>query len=486
MIRGIILYAVPEAYYGGDSNSYFTFARELWSGAGWNLAEKRRWLYPLFLALLPPLPGNVPQAVAWIQHFTGLISVLAVGWIVCHTTRWPIGWTPVVTLLWALWPRLLAYEHEILADCFLTVTFLAALACMYPVESFGRSRRLFCFWLVVALMASSKPHARPLWAGLAALAVVLAGAPSRWSRSALVAAGISAILMVTSGSAKQGSWLLLSSTLPLVPLEGEAWPEHRAALAPSIQEARALGLDYPWKQGHYKKALGDRDPSSAMGPEWVRLLRDRARAARAMRDLALEGILSHPVTFARFWWKKVAMSGSGAVSMSCFDPRTFWSDQAEKNRNRWETRPKELELLYGLERAAWPDFAARRQARPAFTGVADRILQILLNCRVSREITVSDNSPSLLAITPMGLLVLGGLALCGLPSWFRKRLPLWLPALCYLALVYAVGDTVCRYLLPVDALFLTLAAIALETVGSAIATLLSRRSSPSVHQAQEK
>jgi len=62
VLRASFLMIVPEAYFGTDSISYFEAADSLYNQGDLELAKRRRWLYPLFLVAMHPLPGSIAQA----------------------------------------------------------------------------------------------------------------------------------------------------------------------------------------------------------------------------------------------------------------------------------------------------------------------------------------------------------------------------------------------------------------------------------------
>ncbi len=58
VFRVSFLIAIPEVYYGADSNSYFEAASKLWTQGDFTLNAKRRFLYPIILIFMPLLPGS--------------------------------------------------------------------------------------------------------------------------------------------------------------------------------------------------------------------------------------------------------------------------------------------------------------------------------------------------------------------------------------------------------------------------------------------
>ena len=74
------------------------------------------------------------------------------------------------------------------------------------------------------------------------------------------------LIILTSGSGQQGSWLFLNSTLPFVQTEGEPYAEYRAILAPAVEKARADLPNYASQQSRYKK-VAERIAAGS-GEEW--------------------------------------------------------------------------------------------------------------------------------------------------------------------------------------------------------------------------
>ena len=257
-LRAQALIATPEAMLTADTNSYWDSVARLWNDGKFDIPEKRRWLYPLLLMAAPALPGNTPQAVALAQHALGLLAIIGVGWIAGQLTRWRMFVVPMATLLFAASPRGLAYEHQIIADSTMTNAFILAAAVALPLRGISQSRLAWTLALC-AIVIALKPHGKPLALPILVAAACFSGVPRHWHWGNWLLAIACVALLASSGSSRQGGWLLLSSTLPLVRETGEPFPQYRTALAPVIAEARALGDGYPWAQYRYKKLLADSD-----------------------------------------------------------------------------------------------------------------------------------------------------------------------------------------------------------------------------------
>lgn len=474
ILRLSLLSAVPEGYYGPDSNSYFDTTSALWLHHKWDMGPKRRWVYPLLLLPTPILPGRNVATIAVVQHGLGLlVTVLGMGWITYHLTRRPLVWVPFVTILAALWPRMVWYEHEIVAEPILLASIIFTIALAFPVQRLRDPKRLFWFLLCAALIIAIKPHGRPIWLGLMLSAVLLAGFPWRWSKACWAALAVSLAVIFTTGSSRQGPWLLLSSTLPLVnPAEGK-WPEYRQLLRPHIEEARADISQYPWKQDRYKKMLvaSSDSPSSGpeadpakekptLGPEWDAMLKERKKTKflQVCSDLARDAIVHAPFTYAGMVLKKIGVVLSDDESGWRMAPRAFWKAQLEDNEERWEKHPDEMKMLYELDKEAYLALAEKRRAQVEwYEPVVFHFTHVFAWMHATRADGRRTLHPAW-----FGLLALFGLLTCLRPKRWRETALLWLPLGIYLAIIFGIGDSVTRYLQPIEWTGIILAALGLD------------------------
>ena len=466
-LRISMLAALPEGYYGPDSNSYFSTAKRFWNEHKWSVGEKRRWVYPVLLAALPPLPGTPSRLVPVMQHAAGLASLLGIGWIVGHVTRRRSLWIPVVTTLVAVWPMMLWYEQEVQAEALFASAYIVVVAALFPIARLREGRRLMWFLLAAALVVALKPHGRGLWIGCMGAAVLIAGVPWRWKWRDLAAAALGVLVIVTSGSSKQGNWLLLSSVLPLVPTGGAKWPEERAELKPVIEEARAQLAIYPWRQGLYKKRVMPDRPGAGASEKWAALTKDKPRFVRVCGDFAKEAIRAQPFEVARLSLLKCGLAFARNDAHSRLSPAGFWKEQLATNDERWIDNPKELELFYGFDKTHYDAVSAEGAGNVfKWRGFLNDFAHALSFARDGHEIADDryDVRP-----TWLGFLALAGL-LVAMWRW-RELTILWLPLTLYLATVFAVGDRVDRYAQPVEWVGLVLAALALDTL---LARIFSR------------
>jgi hypothetical protein len=474
-LRALTLYATPEALLSADTNSYWDRVPQLWYKGKFSVPEKRRWLYPLLLMAAPALPGNTPQAVALAQHALGLVAIVGVGWIAGQLTRWRVFVVPLATLLFAASPRGLGYEHQIIADSAMTNFFILAAAVALPLHGITQ-RRLAWTLALCAVVVALKPHGKPLALPIIVAAACFAGLPWRWHWANWLLLAFCGVLFLNAGSSRQGSWLLLSSTLPLVPENGEPYGQYRAALAPVIREARALGDDYPWEQYRYKKLLSDSDSYEDLtvgksfaeaGPEWNPLTRQKQEFGRVTSALARSGLRAAPLTWLRFTFLKIArgLADSEAVLLGLFHPAAFWEDQRVRNDERWIERTKAITLMYEMDRATFDKFVRARIART----VPDPTTNPTIALAAQVHWFTDD-----LAARRVHWTWIGALGALGLAASLR-RANAW-PVIGAFALSlltsYGIGDAIPRYVYPVEWLLYLFPLLGIAALADALCFML--------------
>ena len=477
VVRVLICIDLPEGYYGSDSNSYFETAHELWNHGEFSMGAKRRGLYPLLLAAAPALPGNTVQVMAVLQHGLAIAALLGVGWVTGHLVRRRAFWVPLVTCIAAVLPQPLWYEHELIADSLIVQSFIVAVALAFPTDRL-RGKRLMWFLIAAAAIVAIKPHGRPLWLGLVGSAVLIAGNPLRWGWQCHAVLAATVAIILGTGSSKQGSWLLMSSALPLIDTQNGKWPEYRRAIDPLVQEARQDLHNYPWRQGRFKKLVKDKNDPEAWkeSPEWLDLLSNAKQRefSKVAKYFAVEAILKNPLTFSQFVFKKFGMVLSAEDVDAKFWPRRFWAEQKNRNADRWTRDPKQLELLYEMEASEYFAMETKRAQidrpllRPRWLKHGAKLHWVEATLRPGATYRQ-------LALTWAGALGLLGVCWSLWPAHFRRTSSLWLPCFIYLGLIYTVGDAVRRYLIPVEWLLVLFIALGIEWIIDLLLRIFRRR-----------
>jgi hypothetical protein len=246
--------------------------------------------------------------------------------------------------------------------------------------------------------------------------------------------------------------------LPLVRENGEPHGRYRQALRPLIEEARTSGVAYPWVAYRYKKMLNKKDPE-VIHPIWADLNRDRAMFSEVFHSLAFAAIRRHPVECTRFTLLTGGIAMAWPIWNDRFDPQVFWRDQWDNTKSKWVKKPSYLRLAFGVDGAEFHRRAQRGSRRkyrflPFFHWLDDHM-------RWMRQIPRPGSPPSL-APTPAGGLVGLGAVVSLLRPTRRRALVLLLPAILNSFGVFAVGDAVPRYLLPVEWIGIILSVLTIE------------------------
>ena len=462
VFRVSFMFAMPEIYYGGDSNSYFEGAWKLWTQGDFFLNEKRRFLYPIVLMFMPLLPNNTAVDTAVVQHLLGLVIIVGIGWIVAQMTRFPYLWVPLVTCAAAIWPRMLWYEHEMIAEVWLLAAFVAAVAIAVPCCALKDQRRLFWFLVAEAAIVATKPHGKPLWFGLLLMALMMAGNPLKWERKNWAMVAIAVVIFFTAGSGQQGSWLFLSSTLPFVRTEGEPYSQYRAMLKPAVEDVRADLPNYASRPS-YKKALngGQEQGRPDLGEGWRALTKDQALYKKVANRLALEAVLAHPIDYGQLVLRKIALASQN-MNAGKFSPEIFWRGQVAANAERIPRKKNQLGLVYGMPIEDY--FRVVDERRQRTTWLAPVMTQVSSALSWANYRHGQPGQDPEIKLTWLGWLLALGLVACLAPRHFVCRALLWFPVALYLFFIFGVGDAVRRYFHPVEWVGLVVIAIGLDTV----------------------
>ena len=462
VFRVSFMSAMPEIYYGADSNSYFEGAWKLWTQGDFFLNEKRRFLYPIVLMFMPLLPNNTAVDTAVVQHLLGLVIIVGIGWIVAQMTRFPYLWVPLVTCAAAIWPRMLWYEHEMIAEVWLLAAFVAAVAIAVPCGALKDQRRLFWFLVAEAAIVATKPHGKPLWFGLMLMALMMAGNPMKWERKNWAMVAIAVVIFFTAGSGQQGSWLFLSSTLPFVRTEGEPYSQYRAMLKPAVEDVRADLPNYASRPS-YKKALngGQQEGRPDLGEGWRALTKDQALYKKVANRLALEAVLTHPIDYGQLVLRKIALASQN-MNAGKFSPERFWRGQVAANAERIPRKTNQLGLVYGMPIEDYLRVVDERRQRTTWLAPVMTQVSSALNWANYRHGQPGQDPE--IKLTWLGWLLALGLVACLAPRHFVCRALLWFPVALYLFFIFGVGDAVRRYFHPVEWVGLVIIGIGLDTV----------------------
>lgn len=497
LLRVWLCAASPYAYWGSDSSSYYAFAYRLFEEGNWIMPEKREYVYPYLLALITVLPGVPLKWLLLFQHGLGLLTLIPLAYCVrkiCTTWCWLV--IPV-TLLYALMPVILWYEHELLGEAFFSAMVVWAMAGWFVwhtrrMENRQRAWDWWFFLVPMGLCVMTKPSGQFFWPGLLLGIAWVAGWRSftwkEWVGTAAVLYGA-----FTLGESSQGSRLLYSSVFPLTRLESGAHPELKREIAPLVRQHRREFDVYLHNDGEVKRWLRNGFKGQPGFETWQALYNDRARRAEyagAMRTLALEAIRDEPVLCLQ----QIAARALASVNPSEFKARRFRPEFAaerheeadEKEEDENSTDVKMMKLAYGMPlqgpgsesaliatRLRAESNEARAEQVAHFVDVFNAHSDFLKwpTAEKPKQPTLHDMRP-----TWLGWLLIAGGVLSLISFSYRSTAGVWLiVALSYVGGVYLVGGANARFFLPVWPVIFVLLALPFDYFLRCIPQLRSPR-----------
>lgn len=480
VLRLLFLSYSPYAYWGSDSNSYFSFTELLLSSGKISLYDKRRYVYPLLLFPITLLPGAMLKWLVWLQHGFGLLTLLPLAYCVRKSFahwRWLIA---PVTVAYAGIPLLLWYEHELLAEnLFFAAGLWSCAGWMAWVSASdpARRRRLWwCFFVPFAVLLLTKPAGRFFLPGIAvALVCVAAWRHLRWRE--LCSMGATVALVFTIGQDSQSAWLLYTSAFPLTRLDTPLHAPYKAEVKGMVTEARRRVDQFKIDEDQLWKRFLKNPEEQSERLLWQALGRDSKQKAKIYRELALEGIRSRPDLFLLISFERILSSANpNDFKTERFLP-DFYPRKFEHLYERYQTdSPRRLQMLFGLPRG---------EPAPPFREIQERIVP-RPDARAAgwlhayaewfgkwmhlvEDDNVHEGAAEValpVALQPAGWCLLAGAFLSFWPLYFR-RLGMWTMIMGgYLLGVFLVGSANARFFgsawpivvlliaLPADALLL--------------------------------
>ena len=203
-----------------------------------------------------------------------------------------------------------------------------------------------------------------------------------------------------------------------------------------------------------------------LGPEYAALADDPQRFSKFAKALGRQAVLAHPLAYAQLVGEKILVAGSNRDHDVRLLPATFWPDLAESSDARWATRPREMALLYGMEKPAHDAVAAARAQRTVWF---EPLVMWFSHVHWVQAEAGPPGEPARIRLAVLGWLFAVGLAAALVPGRCARTSILWLPMLIYVFAVFAIGDRVSRYFHPLEWAMFVLIAIGLDVVLDALA-----------------
>lgn len=476
LVRLIFFATVPETYWGEDTQSFWDAARELKYDDELQFEKKRRYVYPVFLMAVDKLPFLAPvYSISLIQHIVGILTIIPFVYIARYALPRSRIAVVLVSLVFAVWYKNLNYENEAAGDALFLSFSIAFTAFAISVGGKERTNRgLFWMFLFGALTVGTKPVGKMVWLGAVGIALLFSRNPLKWSRPIWAVALLGTFFFAYVGDKTQSKWLLLSSVVPLVPLEGKDYTMHREQLRPFIEYGRSKGVEYPWFQYNIKKTLiakakdesewydpASGDPPPAVDPsektriyhkDWQMMLRKKEQA-KPFGALAKEAILNDPIMFARFTFAKMIMCADYSAKTSRLDPDRFWDNQKRFFEDMSESTQQCFEMYLRQPVDQFEDRLSRHEGKKGAAWLVRWIEDIGMFPNMAEVYDRPDHETPgyrLAWFGWAGLFGLIGMAVFSMRWGILAIVPAWM----IVGASFAVGDKVSRYAIASDWLLL--------------------------------
>lgn len=320
-LRAALTVQMPYGYFQFDSPDFLRTPYKLLRSGDLVIHGKKTFLIPLLYTVpfLLRLPALIVIPLA--QHALGLLFVLVMGAL---TRLWFDAWRVFilpVTLLTAVNPAMIWFEHSLMAE---TVYLFCIGALLLAGTLFFRHRTPGCYWLLliaVALTAGARPEGRLL----SAFALLLIGAAyfGKWrelaKRLGIALAVVAGLFAITPTS--EGGSLLLASVIHLTPDHVRAAPGIEPFLLPTRDALRAKWQVVPKDVKKVEKNLGD------VFDEYAAATGRKVDANKLSKRIALAACVAHPLALPRIAVNKFLV-GVDAPSAGAFDE--YWLQKKQQ------------------------------------------------------------------------------------------------------------------------------------------------------------
>ncbi|MEZ5405827.1 MAG: hypothetical protein R3F23_06550 [Verrucomicrobiia bacterium] len=242
-LRVLLLSHMPYAFFHDDTRHLLGTGVKWVEQGRWDISERRTFLVPLIYAIPLIAKWQLLRSIALGQHALGLLMVMEVGLICFLWFRYWRIWIVPLTLIFAIHPSLLWYEHLALQEflyVFGAVTIALMSAWFYRFPSWKSFSALFIF---IFFTAGARPEGN-LFCFLG-LGMAIAIFWKRWKTLAIylgVGIILSGIIFKLTPT-NQGGKLLLATLMPLLPDQTRLYPEVAVELKNVRMEVRA---NKPW------------------------------------------------------------------------------------------------------------------------------------------------------------------------------------------------------------------------------------------------
>ena len=351
-VRIWLMSAMPHAFIQPDSIDLLTTPDHLLRKGEWYIAPKKTFLTPLLYTLTFFLPSPVLTTIAFGQHALGLLLILISG-ILCRLWfRHSYFLIPIVTMLMAINPTLLWYEHTLMAESHY-VFFVVLTALMGTL--FARQKTAFffvAFLISLFLTAGSRPEGKLFFAFGLLLTFLVSYRNWRtlaWQFSLLLLLAIGTSRLTKSS---QAGLLLYTSVITLTP--------DKIKSAPGFETYVLLTRDRlrnEWKHRYYDMAAVRKEITrAAQNYLKTQNLNTNSKAVNKLCfKLALETCLKNPSQLPHMALMKFRQSLLKLASGS-FDERWLIDRQIKTVRSDFDILTRKTKKLTGEKLISLTDY----------------------------------------------------------------------------------------------------------------------------------
>ena len=293
-VRIDLLLAVPEAWFNTDVRQVIGQAHRFLEEGRFEIPNRRTFLSGLQFAIPISQGWAATVFAAWTQHLLGLAFIVTMGLATIAWTRHWRAWIVPVTLVAALHPILLWYEHFALPDSMQTIFLVMASVAGY---AFFRRPGAGTFALLlgaVFLTAGARQEGRYFCAFVLAAVVAV-----HWGRPRVLAAYL-AVALVFSGftfhvtRTTQSGQMLLTATIHLLPDDLPGYGDLPSRLVPHRERSLEAWDGRPRKHNGRRKAIRKTLKAWLMESEGLRSSVANHRADPLSKELATRIALRQP------------------------------------------------------------------------------------------------------------------------------------------------------------------------------------------------
>lgn len=341
-LRAWLTWDMPFGYYQFDTPDYLVTPHRLLMHGSLTIHGKKTFLVPVLytLACLFPAPALVTIPLA--QHALGLALVVIMGALTRLWFRfWKVAIVPI-TVLTAINPAMLWFEHSLLAEA----VWLFLLGALFLVGTLFFQQRTpglyWLLWIVTVLVGGTRPEGHYLAAfGLLLVGCVYFG---QW-RELGKRLGMALLLTIALDLAtptEEGGSLLYASVVHLTPDRITAAPGIEPVLLPMRDAYRARWQVVPEDVKRVQKDL------NAVLHEYIKThgLKDQTDEHKLAKRIAMQACLSHPGALPKIAINKFLL-GMYVPSTGSFDERWVYDKQQRAFERNDDTMVKLAKRLTG-------------------------------------------------------------------------------------------------------------------------------------------